>query len=61
MNTRLNWIVKTYQGRSDSREKTRPMVPAVEGMVIRMAAANPMAALFLENLSDLKSNTERCR
>ncbi len=40
---------KTAQGSSEASENTRPSVPAVEGIVIKIPDANPIAAMVLEN------------
>ena len=40
-------MVNTIQGISDNREKMRPIVPAVDGMVIKMPEMMPAMAAFL--------------
>ncbi|WP_202946176.1 hypothetical protein [Desulfosporosinus orientis] len=40
-------IEKTIQGMSEASEKTSPIVPAVEGIIINNPEDNPIAAFFL--------------
>ena len=42
-------IEKTYQGMSETREKTKPIDPAVDGTIISNPAIRPMiAVVFLK-------------
>jgi hypothetical protein len=38
---------KTIQGMSERMEKTKPIIPAVEGMLIRIPLIKPMMPIFL--------------
>lgn len=44
---------KTTQGISDKREKTSPIVPAVEGIIIKTPDASPHIEVVLLKMSDL--------
>ena len=41
-------MLKTYHGINDSNEKIKPIVPAVEGIIINIAANNPQVAVAFE-------------
>ena len=45
-NERPKRIENTYQGTRESRENTRPTVPAVEGTVMRKPEASPQYAVL---------------
>lgn len=51
-------IKKTTQGNSEARDKVSPMVPAVDGMTIRMPDAKPITAIVLLNKGLRRMSTE---